>query len=281
MGILDMFSVSNVLYFPGDVTFYRSREIYELYLKIFAKLGINVRTIEKKTSCGLFALELGYEDEARKIARRNFEIFKEEDINEIITSSPECYKSFLENYPDFLPDWNLKIKNLWSILVEKIENKSRLVKYNAMERVTFHDNCYLGRYCNIYESPRKLLELIGYEVVEMDNSREGSFCCGSCGGLEISNQKLASSIAKERLLQAKRIGVKKMIVTSVENYLLLSKFSNDVGVEVLELSEVLALALGIKSISINKNDYEVEEVVEDEDKLLLADPKTSEGPIDE
>ena len=50
-----------------------------------------------------------------------------------------------------------------------------------MEVVTYHDSCYLGRNCGIYEVPRNILKLIGYQIKEMDNSKENSFCCGSCG----------------------------------------------------------------------------------------------------
>ena len=131
-----------------------------------------------------------------------------------------------------------------------------------MDFVTFHDNCYLGRYCGIYNAPRKILELIGYEVKEMDNSKENSFCCGSCGGLIFSNPDLANKIAKERVLHAKRIGVKKMVVVGFENYDLLKKNIGNSGVEILEFSDVLASALGI---GVDKFD---DEPIEEEEKIL-------------
>jgi Fe-S oxidoreductase len=129
--------------------------------------------------------------------------------------------------------------------LERLQNKHKLIKYKAMEIVGFHDSCYLGRYCGIYDEPRKILELVGYEVRELPDSRENSLCCGSCGGLPFFNPQLASRLAKERILQAKRLGIRKLIVCSFENYDLL-KNNSDGSVEILELSEVLALALGIK-----------------------------------
>lgn len=265
MGIFSLFGPSSTLYFPGCVTYFKFSENFELYQKVFYKLGISFRVIDKKICCGLPALEGGYEQTARKLARRNFEIFKEEGIKDIITNSPEAYKMFLENYEDMLPDWNIRVRNLWEIILNKLETKSRLIRHKAMEIVTYHDSCYLGRHCGIYDEPRKILELIGYEIREMPDSKSESICCGSCGGLARTNPELANEVAKQRILQAKRIGVKKIIVASMENYQLLRKNAEEEGIEVLELSEVLALALGIKK----KEPEFTEEMISEEEQIIL------------
>jgi Fe-S oxidoreductase len=217
-------------------------------------MGIGFRLIDKKICCGIDALEAGYENEARKLSRRNFEIFKEEGIDTIITNSPEAFKMFSRNYLDFLPDWNIEVKNIWELIVEKLRNKPKFIKNKAMEVVTYHDSCHLGRGCGVYDAPREILELLGYEIKEMPDSREESFCCGSCGGLVVVNPELANKIAKERILQAKRIGVKKMIVCSMKNYELLSRNAGD-DIDVVELSEILAVGLGLKVRKENKEEY--------------------------
>jgi len=263
MGIFSLFSQSSTLYFPGCVTYFKFNENFELYKKIFNKLGINFKTINKKICCGISAYELGYEQLTRKLARRNFEIFKEEGVKSILTNSPEAYKMFLEQYPEMLPDWNIQIKNLWEIILEKLTIKARLIRHKAMEVVTYHDSCALGRGCGIYEEPRKILELIGYEIRELPDSKIESICCGSCGGLPLTNLELANKIARERILQAKRVGVKKIIVASMDNYQLLKNNEFD-GIEILELSEVLGLALGI-----NKKEPEFkEEKITAEEQLI-------------
>jgi Fe-S oxidoreductase len=207
--------------------------------------------IEKQVCCGLPALEAGYENESRKLMRRNFEIMKEEGIKSIITSSPCCYKMFLQNYPQMLPDWNIEIKNLWQIILDKLQEKPRMIKIPANEKAGYQDSCYLGRYCGIYQEPRSILKMIGYDVQEMVDSKENAFCCGSCGGLKRINSELAEKIARERVLQAKRAGIKKIIVNSILDYELMKKSSEGTGVEIIEFSEALGHALGIKKREIS------------------------------
>ncbi|MEK6872630.1 MAG: (Fe-S)-binding protein [Nanoarchaeota archaeon] len=252
MSLFSIFGKSNTVYFPCCITYFKFREGFELYKNIFSKLGISFGILDKQNCCGLEALEAGYDIEARMLARKNFDVFKEKKINSIITNSPDCYKMFLQNYPELLPDWNIKVINLWKLILEKLKD-SRLIKNKAIEIVTYNDNCYLGRYCNIYEEPREILRLLGYEIKELDNSKENSFCCGSCGGLPRINQELANKIAKEKILQAKRVNVKKMIVIGFDSYDLLKNNSQLMPqgkeIEILEFSDVLGNALGIKTSS--------------------------------
>lgn len=246
MGIFSILKKSNTLYFPGCIAYFNQNENFLLWKDIFSRLGIDFKIVDKKVCCGLPALEAGYESEARKLARRNFEIFKEEKIDKIITSCPVCYKMFTQDYPKYLPDWNIKIINIWELILNKLQEKPGLIKNKEEIEAGFQDSCYLGRYSGIYEEPRKIIELLGFKINEMKDNRENALCSGSCGGLFRVNPELANKSARERLLQAKRIGIKKLIVFSLEEYDLLKKNSSEMGIEILEFSCVLAFGLGIK-----------------------------------
>jgi Fe-S oxidoreductase len=262
MKLLPLIKRGSVLYFPGDYTYFKNQDKYLLYKKIFSKLGISFKELEKKECCGIHLLEAGYESEARKIARKNYEEIKKLGVNEIITDSPECYKMFVKDYPKLLPDFDIKIINMWKLIAEKLQKKPSLVKNSEVDTITYHDNCYLGRYSEMYDEPRIILKIIGYELKEMSDNRENSMCCGSCGGLTITNPELADKIAKERILQAKRINVKKMVVASTQSYNLLRKNAGE-DLEILELSDVLASALGIKikddELNLEKTEQEKDE----------------------
>ena len=261
MGLFSIFKLSKRVYFPGCNLYFKNKSHLETYSDILYKIGIDFKFVEKKICCGLPALELGYDSEARKIARRNFEIFKEENIGEIITSDPGCYKMFLKDYPNLVLDWNIKVENFWKLVLEKLESKPGLIKIKSSEAVTYQDNCYLGRHLGIYEEPRKILELLGYEIKEMFDSKEESICCGSCGQLSFTNIDMANEIARERILQAKRIGVSKIITSSIADYELL-KNNSEGKIEIWDLSHAIGYALGIRS---KEDDFKKE--VEDEEIL--------------
>ena len=282
MGIFSILGLEKLdtLYYPGCMTYFKHKDNYELYKKIFSKLGIKTAWSENIICCGLPALEMGYEGEARKLARKKFELLKENGIKKIITNCPGCYKMFKHNYSEFLPDWNIEVTDIWKLILEKLMNKPKLIKYRADEKVTYNDSCYLGRYCGIYDEPRKILELIGYAIEEICDSRENSICSGSCGSLVITNQELADKIARQRLLQAKRTGVKKIIVSSMQDYDLLKKNSEGLGIEVLELSNVLAKALNIKFSEEDKEEA-IEEPEEKELTIGIESDKKIEEPMEE
>jgi Fe-S oxidoreductase len=69
--------------------------------------------------------------------------------------------------------------------------------------VTYHDSCYLGRYNQIYEEPRRILTSIpGVNLKEMKRSRFRSFCCGGGGGRMWMEEHLGKKINEMRTLQA-------------------------------------------------------------------------------
>jgi len=261
MGLFDIFAKRDTIYFPGCITYFKFQEGFSLYKSIFSRLGIGYRILEDQGCSGFEPWDAGYEYEMRKIINKNFDNFKKNKVKKIIATEPGCYKIFNQEYSRILPNWDIQVINIWDLILDKLIKKRWLVE-ESREVITFHDSCYLGRYSGIYDAPREILKMIGYEIREMDNTREHSYCCGSCGGLARTSLELANKIAKERLLQAKRVGVKKMVVVGFENYSLLKDNSKDTDIEVYEFSEILSDALGIKKIKTDELN---------EEKILLGD----------
>ncbi len=268
MGLFSIFSQKKVAYFPGCFEFYKFKESFELNKKILNRLGINYKILSKRICCGIPAFEAGYELEARRLARRNFEILKNEDIETLITSCPVCYKFFSNDYGELFPDWNIELINVYSLMLEKLMNKPKLIKVKAIESVIYLDNCYLGRGLNIYDEPRKVLEIIGYEVKELQNNHKESICSGSCGGLARTNPDLSNEIAKNTIIQAKRIGVKKIIVTSYEDYELLKENSVNESIDIIHFFEALGIAMGLKKIEDDESSKNELNNSTDIDKLI-------------
>jgi heterodisulfide reductase subunit D len=58
------------------------------------------------------------------------------------------------------------------------------------KKITYHDSCYLGRANNIYEAPRKVLEALDAELVEMKRCGSKGLCCGA-GGAQMFKEEEA------------------------------------------------------------------------------------------
>lgn len=244
MGILSIFKTGNTLYYPGCMTKFVLQNEFENYKKILEKLGVSYTIIEGMC-CGSPVLNAGYEKDAIKLARDNFELFKKYNIKKIITNCPACYKFFKEDYKKMLLEWDekIEIEHTTLTILNKLKDKERLVKNKANEDIVYHDPCHLGRHMGIYEEPRLVLSMLGYNVKDMYNNRENSLCCGGGGGLKANNTKLANSIAREIVKQAKEAGVKKIITTCP---LCFANISGNSDIEVEEFSYAVGKALGLE-----------------------------------
>lgn len=240
MGLLSMLKgKGNVLYYPGCLTKFVLNSEAENYKKILNKIGVDFIMIPEQICCGSPVLNAGYESECIKLARKNLQAFKEHSIGKIITNCPACYKTF-KDYDKLLPNWDIEVEFITTTILKYLKKKN--ISYNLNEKVTYHDPCHLGRHSGIYDEPREILRLLGYEVIEMRNSRNESLCCGGGAGLKTNNPELADKIAKKRIEQAKNIHVSKIITTCPLCFAHMEE-NSDICVE--EFSHVIGDALGI------------------------------------
>ena len=200
MGIFG-FGRGKNLYYPGCLTKGVLKEQFESYKEIFNRLKIDfIMLPDEEVCCGLPVLNAGYRKDIRKLAKKNFDLFKKNGITKIITNCPSCYHTFNEIYPTLIREWDIEVEHVTVTILNAL--KKRKIKFEGLEEereeVNYHDPCHLGRYSGIYEEPRKVIELLGGKIFELPINRENAFCCGGGGGVRANFPETAKMIAKKK-----------------------------------------------------------------------------------
>lgn len=244
MGILSwLVGKGNVLYYPGCMTKFVLQDKLENYKQILNLLGIDFMILPEVKCCGSPVLNAGYEKDSHDIAKFNLELFKKRKIDKIITNCPACFKVFSQDYKKLVPGWDINVEHITITILDALKSKLGLVKHTASEKIIYHDPCHLGRHSGIYEEPRQLLKLLGYEVIELQSNRQNALCCGAGAGVKANDNELANSIAKKVLEQAQRTQVKKIISTCPLCFSQFKENFDKSGIEVIEFSDAVLGAL--------------------------------------
>jgi Fe-S oxidoreductase len=166
----------------------------------------------KESCCGESIRKTGSEKVFKNLARENIKNFIDNGVKKIFVSSPHCYHTFKNEYPEFMVKF--EVVHISQYLFELInEGKLEFTKEYG-KKVTYHDPCYLGRHNGIYDEPREVLKKIpGLELIEMPDSRENSLCCGGGGGRIWMDTPQAERFSDLRLKQAHEAGAE-VLVTS-------------------------------------------------------------------
>jgi len=206
---------TEILYFPGCFPSYdpRSRKVAQATADILNKAGVEFGILgSREVCCGESVRKAGNESLFQRLARHNIDLFADSGVKRIITTSPHCYHTFKNEYPEFGGDF--EIVHYTQFLAQLIKEGKLELSKKLNKRVTYHDPCYLGRHNGIYNEPREVLQSIpGLELVEMPQSFHGSLCCGGGGGGIWLESKKGERLSDIRLEQAIETGASILAVS--------------------------------------------------------------------
>ncbi len=161
----------------------RAQKITKAFATILTKLNINFAILGKEEACtGDPARRAGNEFLFQMMAYNNIQLLKGYEVKKIITTCPHCFNIFKNEYPELGGEF--EVIHHTTFLQQLIDDgKIKLTDAHSFKgkKITYHDSCYLGRGNDIFEAPRKVLEALDAELIEMKRCRKNGLCCGAGG----------------------------------------------------------------------------------------------------
>lgn len=237
---------TEILYFPGCYPNYdpRMKKVARATATLLNKAGIDYGILGPlENCCGESIRKAGDEELFKRLARENIKTFIDNGVKKILVSSPHCYHTFKNEYPEFMA--HFEVVHIAQLLSELLREGKLEISGEYPKKVTYHDPCYLGRHNSIYQEPREVLGAIpGLELCEMVDSQVDSLCCGGGGGRIWMETPKGERFSDLRLDQAMDVGAEELItccpycITNFEDSKL--NVENGEALEIKDITEVLA-----------------------------------------
>ena len=228
----------------------RAQRITKAFTTILNKVGTTYAILGKEEMCtGDPARRAGNEFMFQMMAYQNIQVLNGYNIKKIVTACPHCFNTLKNEYPEL--GGTYEVIHHASFLQQLIdEGKIKLIAGGSFKgkKITYHDSCYLGRANNIYDAPRKVLEALDAELVEMKRCRSDGLCCGA-GGAQMfkEEEKGDTRVNFERAKEAIETGASviaaacpfcnTMMTDGIKNS------NKEEEVQVLDIAELIAASL--------------------------------------
>src|SRR5215204_85167 len=228
----------------------RAQKITKAFAAILTKVGINYAILGKEEMCtGDPVRRAGNEFMFQMMAYQNIQVLNNYGIKKIVTACPHCFNIIKNEYPELGGNYEVVHH---SVFLQGLIDEGKIKMQDGSsfkgKKITYHDSCYLGRANGIYEAPRKVLEALDVELVEMKRCRSNGLCCGAGGAQMFKEEEKGSTrINFERTNEAIATGANiiaaacpycnTMLTDGVKNA------ENEDSVKVMDIAELVAASL--------------------------------------
>jgi len=225
---------ADVLYWVGCMGSFdkRNQLVATAVAKVLKAAGVNFAILGPEESCtGDPARRIGNEYLWQMMAQQNIEVLNGYGFNTsadhnsnghhpqsngaaavvtkhrtIITACPHCFNTIQHEYPQLGGNYEVLHH---TVFIDKLrtDKKINLPENFDQRKLTYHDPCYIGRYNDIYDEPRNVLNVLNSNsITEMKRHRNKSFCCGGGGGRAWMEEKIGKRVNQARVTEALETG---------------------------------------------------------------------------
>ena len=174
-----------ILFWVGCAGSYdqRYQRVTRAMVQILNQLDISYAVLGPEETCtGDPARRAGNEFLFQMQAMANIQLLDNYGVKSIVTACPHCFNTLKNEYPELGGNYEVVHH---STFLQRLIDEGRLVMEEGSsfkgKKITFHDSCFLGRANGIYEAPRKVIEALDADLVEMKRCRTKGLCCGAGG----------------------------------------------------------------------------------------------------
>ena len=231
----------------------RYKKVTQDFIRILEHVGIKYAVLGTEESCtGDPARRAGNEFLFQMQAMSNIEVLNMYKVKRIVTACPHCFNTLKNEYPELGGTYDVIHHSTY--LQELID--SGKVKLDGGgefkgKKITYHDSCYLGRGNDIYSAPRKVLEALDADLVEMKRCKSNGLCCGAGGAQMFKDAEPGNKeVNIERTEEA--IGTNAEIIATACPFCMtmmddgVKHTGNEMTMKVFDLAELVASAENLR-----------------------------------
>ncbi|MDE0076239.1 MAG: heterodisulfide reductase-related iron-sulfur binding cluster [Caldilineaceae bacterium] len=193
---------ARVAFLSGCVQQVLSPQINRATVEVLTNNGVEVVTPPRQGCCGALSMHTGAADQARRLARRNFDAFDLNEVDAVVTNAAGCgsgmheYALLFAGEPEeqAAREFAEKVQDVTVFLdALGIESPPALA---APMTVAYHDACHLAHAQGVTDAPRRLLAAVpNLSLVPIP---EGEICCGSAGSYNIEQPEIAAQLGQRK-----------------------------------------------------------------------------------
>lgn len=263
---------TEILYWVGCMGSFdqRNRKVATAFVKVLQAANVDFAILGPEESCtGDPARRIGNEYLWQTLAQQNIEVLNGYGFNRrvtalneggtaspapaharkrlILATCPHCFNTIKNEYPQLGGDFTVMHHTQYiNLLIDS--GKLHLPEGFDRRKLTYHDPCFIGRWNDIYDQPRRVLNVINANgVTEMSRNRNRSFCCGGGGGRVWMEEKTGTRVNHARIQEAIDTGADALAaacpfcITMFEDGITAKGKKDEFKVE--DIAEILARAL--------------------------------------